>query len=174
MNDLLDGINPDGLSGWSTIASFLLGSAFVLLIVAVGIGVVMAVWGRHHLQSGSARKGWTVTALSGIGAMVLGSASAGIAWGAEQGTASLMPEGARPQAVTVEKQAPKHTCNRQAVRDFNKEDPTPSRAEIEKAIKAVAGNDASIPDYTFGKEDDPTRLFKFTSLKWTADGAGGD
>ena len=132
------------------------------------------------MQSGSARKGWTVTALSGIGAMVLGSASAGIAWGAEQGTASLMPEGARPQAVTVEKQAPKHTCNRQAVRDFDEENSPPDRAEREQLVRKLVGDDVEVPVgheiYRFdrGAGEPGPREPVIKSLKWTADGADGD
>ena len=140
MKGLLDGINPDGLSGWSSIASWLLGSALVLLVVAVGVGVVVAVWGRNHWQPGTAQKGWGITALAGIGAMVLGSVSAGIAWGAEQGTASLMPEGARPQAVTVEREAPKQTCRQDAVRNFEEEENPPPNEERVALVERLVGD----------------------------------
>lgn len=140
MRGLLDGINPDGTSGWSDIAGFMLASALVLLIIAVGVGLVMGIWGRHTLSTGTARKGWAVTALAGIAAMVLGSLSGGIAWGISQGTASLMPEGARPQAVTVEKQAPKQTCREDAVRNFEDEDNPPPNAERVALVERLVGD----------------------------------
>ncbi len=43
---MLNGINPDGLSGWSQISGWVVGTALVVLILAVGAGVVLAVWGR--------------------------------------------------------------------------------------------------------------------------------
>ena len=140
MKGVLDGISPDGTSGWGEIAGFMLGSALVLLIIAVGVGLAMAIWGRHSLASNTARKGWTVTGLAGIGAMVLGSASAGIAWGAEQGTTSLMPAGARPGSVVVEKEAPKQTCRQDAVRNFEEEENPPPNKERVALVERLVGD----------------------------------
>ena len=47
---MLNGINPDGLSGWSQISGWVVGTALVVLILAVGAGVALAVMveeGQH-------------------------------------------------------------------------------------------------------------------------------
>ncbi|MGW5853400.1 MULTISPECIES: hypothetical protein [Micrococcus] len=169
-SNMLDGINPDGLEGWNTIAGFLLGSAVVLLMVAVAVGVAMAAWGRAMMSHQAARKGWAVVAMAGLGAVIIGSVGGGIAWGRGLGTAELMPVGARPGSVTVEKQAPKQTCNRQAVRDFVKESPVPDRAEKERVVSTVLGGQKELDGYTWGQDpgDMDTSRQVITGIKWYA------
>ncbi|MEV7102193.1 hypothetical protein AB0M90_12280, partial [Micrococcus luteus] len=76
---MLNGINPDGLSGWSQISGWVVGTALVVLILAVGAGVALAVWGRALFSPGGMRKGWTMVALAAVGATVLGAGMASTA-----------------------------------------------------------------------------------------------
>lgn len=171
---MLNGINPDGTAGWSQIAGYVAGTAAVVLIIAVGAGVVLAIWGKAWFSPGAIKKGWAMVALSAVGAMVLGGASAGAGWGTGLGTSELMPAGARPQAVSVEKQAPKQTCNRQAVRDFVDEDPAPDQAARERVISTVLGRipaEAELDGYDWGQapgDMDSSRQV-ITTAKWYAD-----
>lgn len=169
---MLNGINPDGLSGWSQISGWVVGTALVVLILAVGAGVVLAVWGRALFSPGGMRKGWTMVALAAVGATVLGAGTAGASWGVGLGTSELMPAGARPQSVAIEKNAPKQTCNRQAVRDFDKEEPSPDRAERERVISTLLGGQPALDGYEWGKEPTGTEssYTVVTSVKWYATG----
>ncbi|MCV7734468.1 hypothetical protein [Micrococcus luteus] len=170
---MLNGINPDGLSGWSQISGWVLGTALVVLILAVGAGVVLAVWGKAWFSPSGMRKGWTMVALAAVGATVLGAGTAGTSWGAGLGTSELMPAGARPQSVAIEKNAPKQTCNRQAVRDFDDEDPKPSRRDREALLKRLAGDDVAVAGYEMGK-DEGVSTDAIVSLKWYAQAVSTD
>lgn len=90
------------------------------------------------------------------------------------GTSALMPAGARPGSVVVEKQAPKQTCNRQAVRDFVDESPSPDRAERERVVSALLGGQPALDGYTWGEDpnDMATERVVITSVKWYAKSEG--
>ena len=134
---MLDGIDPDGLSEWTTLAGWVMGTALVLLMVAVAGGVALALWGKVLLSSRAIRRGWATVGVTAVGASIVASSAAAAQWGTSLGTSELMPAGARPQAVEVKKEAPKQSCTDMAVRDFTKEDPKPSEEEIKRVVKKV-------------------------------------
>lgn len=162
---MLDGINPDGLGEWTTLAGYILGTAMVLLMVAGAAGGGLAVWGKSLLSQQAMRRGWSMVALAGVGAAVLGGAGAAMAWGSNLGTSELMPAGARPGTVTVEKEAPRQSCPGLAVRDFDAEQPSPSLDEIKRVLSAVTKDQFTLAGELVDTAVAPGQV-SVDSLKW--------
>ncbi|QCU77994.1 hypothetical protein E7744_07210 [Citricoccus sp. SGAir0253] len=138
---MLDGIDPWGLTGpdgLNQVAATFLGAALVLLGVGVAVGVVRWASGKAIGSSDNARKGLGMLSAGVLGAAVLGSIGGAIEWGSSLGTASLMPEAARPGQVVIDKKPPKTTCTAQAVRDFDDEDPMLTHAERVAVVQEVS------------------------------------
>lgn len=141
---MLDGIDPEGLGILNNVAGMALGTAIVFGAFAATLGVYLWLGGKFGKFSGDkAAKGLNAMWLACLGVTFVCSVSGAIAWGAETGgTDRLMPEAARPQQITVNREAPVSTCNRNTgVRNFELEDDVlnhDDRMEIFEAVAAGA------------------------------------
>lgn len=121
--------DPDGLSGLSTVAGFLIATAVVALGIAVAAGATMLVAGRSNGLSRPQEKGLRVISIGAAGVMVLSSLGSWISWSIDQGQQALMPAQAQQQDIVVEREAPTTTCTQQAVRNFEEEPDAPSASD---------------------------------------------
>lgn len=73
-----------------------------------------------------------------FGAVVVGSIGGAVHFGSSLGTASLMPEAARPGTVVIKRKAPKTTCTSHAVRNFDEEPEKLTHAERVAIVETVS------------------------------------
>lgn len=117
----IDTQEADGASTWFQAAAWIAGTVLFVLVVFLGFGVVQFVKGKINANSEATRKGALTAGLSLVGAILIGTASGAIAWsadsstydqfgGAGSGLAGLMPSGARPKEVTVDRQGVLVSC----------------------------------------------------------------
>ncbi|GAA4761119.1 hypothetical protein [Citricoccus nitrophenolicus] len=138
---MLDGIDPWGLTGpngLNSVAATFIGAAIILLAIGCAVGLVRWLGGKATPSSEGSTKGLKMAGAGVLGAVVLGSIGGAVQWGSSLGTASLMPEAARPGQVVIDRQAPKTTCTSQAVRDFDDEDPKASQPKRAAVVKEVS------------------------------------
>lgn len=116
---MLDGITSQtGENSWHQIAGWVAGGALFVMVILLGVGVYRMIQGKTTSSSEDFRKGLTMAGLSLAGAIVLGSIGAAVSWsGSSQtqqlagtGLSGLMPEGARPTSVPVERQGALASC----------------------------------------------------------------
>lgn len=101
---------PQGLDRISTLATYLGGTAIVTLAILVAVGFAYFVAGKNGGTSHAQERGFRMVGL-GIGAvMILSTIGSAISFGISQGDATLMPEGAQQQDVTVEREAATISC----------------------------------------------------------------
>ncbi|MGW9550876.1 hypothetical protein ACWG8W_07460 [Citricoccus zhacaiensis] len=155
---MLDGIDLWGLSGpggLNAVAAIFLGAAVIFLGIGVVLGVVRWAGGRVSSSSNSSQKGLKMVVACVLGGAVLGSIGGAVQWGSSLGTASLMPEAARPGQVVIDRQAPKTTCTSRAVRDFDDEEPMLTHEQ-----RVALANEVSDGGLTVGPG------VQIISLKW--------
>jgi len=178
---MLDGIDPDGMETLNNIAGYALGTAIVAAVIAATIGVYLWLGGKLGKFSGhSSAKGLNAMWLACLGVTFIASASGAITWGVStSGTEELMPEAAQPQSITVEREAPVSTCDKNSgKRVFEEEDDPLSHDERIEIFEEVA--DGAEPkgksDITVSDALDELRDTDATiiNLTWTPVGPGCD
>jgi hypothetical protein len=144
---MLDGIDPGGLTGpdgLNSVAATFIGAAIILLVIGCALGVVRWAGGKAGSSPDNARKGLQMVVAGVLGAVVLGSIGGAVQWGSSLGTASLMPEAARPGQVVIDRKAPKTTCTAQAVRNFDDEQPKVSQSQRVAVVKEVSNGGLTV------------------------------
>ncbi len=138
---MLDGIDPWGLTGpdgLNSVAATFIGAAIILLASGCAVGLVRWLGGKATRSSDSSAMGLKMAGAGVLGAVVLGSIGGAVQWGSSLGTASLMPEAARPGQVVIDRKAPKTTCTSQAVRNFDDEDPRVTQSQRAAVVQEVS------------------------------------
>lgn len=129
---MLDGIDPDGLGTLNNLAEMALGTGIVAAAIAACLGIYLWLGGKLGKFSGDkSAKGLNAMWLACLGVTFICSVSGAIAWGVQTGgTSALLPSGARPQEITVNREAPISTCDQNTgVRNFEEEDDPLSEKE---------------------------------------------
>lgn len=179
---------PQGLDRISTLSAYLGGTAIVALAILVAVGFGYFAAGKSGGTSRAQERGFRMVGLGVGGVMVLSSIGAAVSFGISQGDATLMPEGAQQQDVTVQREAPQTTCTEQAVRNFNEESDDTSEAERRElmstvtngGIQASSGAAGEPPLYIQDDADTDASTYnngtldEVTALKWYPEGTGGD
>lgn len=118
---MLDDINPWGLEGsdgLNAVAATLIGTAVLLLAIAIAAGALLMTVGRNGGLSRSQDRGLRMIAVGGVGLMVLTSVGGAVAWGTGLGTDNLMPEEAQQQDIVIEREEATTTCTEPQEIDF--------------------------------------------------------
>lgn len=177
---MLDGVELGGLGKLNTVAGYFLGSAVVFLVIGIGAGIAMWLAGRNRSGNNLSSKGLTTVGVALVGAIVLGGAGGAVQWGSELGDSNLMPQAARQQNLTIEKEAASVTCKTVTKtfldRDSNS-DPTEVLADMYNTheesvvwVKALVGPEyENAPPIRALASDNPLE-----SVSWHPDGDGGD
>lgn len=196
---MLDNINPDGLSHMQTLAGWLLGTAFVLLVIGFAIGAMRTSGAKAFSNSEGATKGLWAMILSVAGAVVLGSVGGAIIWSStDSRTTGVLPEVAGQRDMVVERQAASTNCaSTVAVAVSNhrgslgQQEPEDDDHEAMESIAQQLGAlnssaaDAStrtaawLPHDSSADADEwpsmrEERDQKFSRIEWLPDGSGND
>lgn len=179
---MLDDIELDGLGQLNTVAGYFLGSAVVILVIGLGVGITMWIAGRKT-GSNLATKGLVTSGLAVLGAVILGGAGGAVQWGSGLGNSALMPQAARQQDMTIEKEAASVTC-KTVTKSYLDEGSSGALAESPEALAAMFdSHDESLafvkalvgPDY---QDSAPIRALASSnplqSVSWHPDGESGD
>lgn len=109
---MLDGFSiTQGLNDLQGIANWILGTAFVLMVIAGCLGAV--VWGGGKAFGSAKHTSWGIKAvyLTGIAALVLGSLGGGIKWSSTNDkTEGVMPVEAQKRNVNIDRPAVSTQC----------------------------------------------------------------
>lgn len=109
---MLDGFSiTQGLNDLQGIANWILGTAFVLMVIAGCLGAV--VWGGGKAFGSAKHSSWGIKAvyLTGIAALVLGSLGGGIKWSSTNDkTEGVMPVEAQKRNVNIDRPAVSTQC----------------------------------------------------------------
>lgn len=181
---MLDGFEPEGMETLHTVAAWFIGTGIVLAALAAAVGIYLWLGSKTSKFSGDkAAKGLRATGLSLAGAACLANVSGAIAWGsATGGTEAMMPAEARPQNITVEREAPVTTCGlRTGVRNFDAEDDVLSHEERVDIFQEVAADAEPLGQSNIGFDEGLEQLedledtdTTFVRMVWTPIGPGCD
>ena len=109
---MLDGFSiTQGLNDLQGIANWILGTAFVLMVIAGCLGAV--VWGGGKAFGSAKHTSWGIKAvyLTGIAALVLGALGGGIKWSSTNDkTEGVMPVEAQKRNVNIDRPAVSTQC----------------------------------------------------------------
>jgi len=178
---MLDGIDPEGLGALNNVAEMALGTGIVAAAIAATLGVYLWLGGKLGKFSGDkSAKGLNAMWLACLGVTFICSVSGAISWGVQiGGTDRLMPEAARPQNITVNREAPVSTCAQNTgVRKFELEDDVLSHNERVEIFKNVAAGAEPLGRSHITVADALASLSEteatITNLTWTPVGPGCD
>lgn len=137
-----------GDNTWFQIGQWVLGGIVLLLVLLLGYGAFLFVKGKVARSNGEKKaNGVFIVGGSVLGAVVLGSATAAVAWSGSNGTqlAGLLPSDAAPgQTVAAERQAPLVSCDEPASIEADNRDNTvtmhPEHAEHDELVELLEHN----------------------------------
>lgn len=119
-DNMLDGFEIQGLDQLNTIAAYFLGSAIIVLVLGLAVGITMWRAGRSRGGGNLGDHGLKTAGIAVVGAIVLGGIGGGVQWGSGLGDSELMPTAAQPQDITIQREAAKVTCEA-VTKDFSQE-----------------------------------------------------
>ena len=196
---MLDDISPDGLWHSQTLAGWLLGTAFVLLVVGFVIGALRMSGSKAFGSSEGASKGMAAMILTLAGAVVLGSVGGAIMWSSSDSrTTGVLPEVAGQRDMVVERQAASTNCQSTVAvavsnhrGSLGQQEPDDDDHQTMESIAQQLGafdrtaTDAStrtgawLPHDSSAEADEWPSMIedrdqKFSRIQWLPDGSGND
>lgn len=181
---MLEGLEIPGLSSLNTVAAYFLGSAIVILVVGLAVGITMWLTGRAKGGSNTASKGLTTSGIAVAGAIVLGGAGGAIQWGSGLGDSELMPTAAQPQDITIDKEPASVSCPA-VTRDFSEDWKDRLEAASDGTALEDLNLDANEENFQWARElvgeeyADENAVnredhYQLMGVSWHPDGEGGD
>lgn len=164
---MLDNVNVEGLDTLNMTAAWLIGSAIVILVIGVAAGAVVVSSGKAHQNPDRATKGYSTIGISIGAAILLGGIGPAVAWGMERGNESLMPTAARPTEITVERQEPATTCDRET-EEFDMGNNSENVQWVRELVGPEHEDEGPLGDSSFWTQQ------VLTEVTWYPDGTGGD
>lgn len=183
---MLEDINPGGMTEMNQLAAWLLGSAIVLLGIAMALGIMRWVGGGSIGSAAQTKAGLAMVCLSLAGAVVLGSIGGAVQWSSsDDRTIELMPKGAQPTEIHVTRDAPRSRCTEPAVINFEENhDDSDSEDYIDWAsrtdwVTSIIGEDHPLRYFATQRvvSDQPEGMFergRIDRIEWYPDGVDGD
>lgn len=119
-DNMLEGFEIQGLDQLNTLAAYFLGSAIIVLVLGLAVGITMWRAGRSRGGGNLGDHGLKTAGIAVVGAIVLGGIGGGVQWGSGLGDSELLPTAAQPQDITIQREAAKVTCEA-VTKDFSQE-----------------------------------------------------
>lgn len=183
---MLENIDPGGMAEMNQLAAWLLGTAVVLLVIGIALGVIRWAGGGAIASAANTKAGLAMVCLSLAGAVVLGSIGGAVQWSSsDDRTIALMPEGAQPTEIHVTRDAPRSRCTEPAVINFeDNHDDQDSEDYIDWAtrtdwVTSIIGEDHPLRYFVTQRvvADQPDDMFergRIDRIEWFPDGVDGD